>query len=48
LLQTRFSNSALPYAVTADGQRFLINRPTEEPTATPITLVVNWPEALKK
>jgi serine/threonine protein kinase/Tol biopolymer transport system component len=48
LFQARFSNTALPYAVTADGQRFLINRPTEETTAPPITLVVNWPEALKQ
>jgi len=35
-------------AVTADGQRFLISRPTEDTTTTPITLIVNWPEALKK
>jgi Tol biopolymer transport system component len=36
------------YDVTADGQRFLVNElvPPEEPE--PITLVVDWPAALKK
>jgi hypothetical protein len=29
------------YAVSADGERFLINTAVEEPTA-PITLVLNW------
>ena len=49
LFQTRFSNNAFPYAVTADGQRVLVNRSSDEDvTATLITLVVNWPAALKK
>jgi Tol biopolymer transport system component len=49
LFQTRFRNNALPYAVTVDGERFLVNRSEEEDaTPTPITLVVNWPAALKK
>src|SRR5439155_11232625 len=48
LFQARISNSALPFAVTADGQRFLTDRPIEDMTTTPINLVVNWPEALKK
>jgi Tol biopolymer transport system component len=39
---------AYPYDVSADGQRFLINTFVEEPTAAAITLVVNWPEGLKK
>jgi serine/threonine protein kinase/Tol biopolymer transport system component len=30
------------YAVSPDGQRFLINTLTEEATSTPITLVLNW------
>jgi hypothetical protein len=36
------------YDVTADGQRFLVTEfvRTEEPE--PITLVVDWPESLKK
>ena len=48
LFQARFSNTPLPYAVAPDGQRFLINRPVEDTSDPPITLVVNWPEALKK
>src|SRR5262249_24567931 len=32
---------AAPYAVTRDGQRFLINAAVEEPNA-PLTVVVNW------
>jgi Tol biopolymer transport system component len=35
------------YAVTADGQRFLVNTLAEERTA-PISLVLNWTAALKK
>jgi len=31
-----------------DGQRFLINSPVEEATATPVTIVLNWQTALKK
>ena len=36
------------YAVSADGQRFLINSTMEETSATPINIVVNWTAALKK
>ena len=39
------------YAVSADGQRFLIPRPTAATTdtaATPLTVVVNWTAALTK
>jgi Tol biopolymer transport system component len=35
---------AFPYAVSATGDRFLVNAFVEERTA-PITLVVNWPRA---
>ena len=48
LFQGRFSNTPFPYAVAADGQRFLINRPLEETAEPPITLIVNWPGALNK
>lgn len=42
-------NARYPYAVSADGQRFLVNTPPDESTtAAPIMLVVNWPAALKK
>jgi serine/threonine protein kinase len=30
------------YAVSADGQRFLVNSATEDAAASPITLVLNW------
>jgi hypothetical protein len=39
---------AYPYDVTADGRRFLINTFVEEPTAAPITLLVNWPSMLRE
>jgi Tol biopolymer transport system component len=31
------------FAVTADGERFLIQTPVSEGSPTPITVVVNWP-----
>ena len=41
-----------PFAVSADGQRFLIPRPVAslqgEAASTPITVVLNWAAALKK
>ena len=30
------------YAVSSDGQRFLVNSLTEEATTSPITLILNW------
>jgi eukaryotic-like serine/threonine-protein kinase len=30
------------YVVSPDGQRFLMNTVTEEPTGTPITVILNW------
>ena len=44
----------VPYDVTADGQRFLIDVPVTAATSQtssdpiPITAVVNWTAALKK
>jgi len=37
-----------PYAVTADGQRFLINTRVEEANPSGIAVVVNWHAGLKK
>jgi eukaryotic-like serine/threonine-protein kinase len=48
LFQTRMSTRSFSYAVTEDGQRFLMNKPSEELSSTPITLVVNWPAMLKE
>jgi hypothetical protein len=36
------------YAVSADGQRFLVNQPSVEASASPVTVVVNWPATLNK
>jgi hypothetical protein len=47
LFQTQFRSGMLPYAVSSDG-RFLVNRAVDGATPTPITLVVNWPAALRK
>jgi serine/threonine protein kinase len=43
------TNQRFMYDVSADGQRFLVNTPAEEGSSAPapITLVVNWPAALK-
>jgi hypothetical protein len=35
------------YSVAKDGQRFLINMTTDEATASPITIVLNWTSVLK-
>jgi hypothetical protein len=37
-----------PYAVTADGQRFLINAVVETESNAPLTVVVNWAAGVKK
>jgi hypothetical protein len=35
------------YSVARDGQRFLVNVTTDEATASPITIVLNWTAVLK-
>src|SRR5712692_9376753 len=39
--------AVLPYAVSADGRRFLVLSPVAD-AADPITLVLNWTAALRK
>jgi eukaryotic-like serine/threonine-protein kinase len=39
--------SGSPYDVKADGQRFLMAVSPDDPNATPIKTVVNWPSLLK-
>jgi hypothetical protein len=39
--------STFRYAVASDG-RFLMNTTVDEPTASPISIVLNWIEALKR
>jgi len=36
------------YAVTADGQRFLVNTSVESSGASPITVVINWGAGLRR
>jgi hypothetical protein len=50
LFATRLSpqQSLADYDVTPDGQRFLINQPVTDTGNEPITVIVNWPELLKK
>lgn len=36
------------YLVTADGQRFLINQPRHDVGPSSVTVLVNWPAALKR
>jgi len=36
------------YAVSPDGQRFLINVPIESASVSPITVVLNWNPGAKK
>ena len=38
----------LPYAVSSDGSRFLINTPTEAGDSTPLVVVLNWTAKLKQ
>jgi hypothetical protein len=49
LFQTGLNVSALrqSYAVSADGQRFLLNTSLEA-SSPPMTVVLNWPALLKK
>jgi Tol biopolymer transport system component len=36
------------YAVTADGQQFLVNTVVDQPSRPALTVILNWPEELKK
>ena len=36
------------YAVTADGQRFLVNTVVDQPTRPALTVILNWAAALTK
>jgi len=44
------SNQPYPtdYAVTADGQRFLVNTVVDQPTRSALTVILNWTADLKK
>jgi len=38
----------IPYDVSADGQRFLVNTFLDQTTPPSISLVLNWPRLIKK
>lgn len=48
LFEPRFFQPIIPYTVSADGQRFLVNTPIEEDNSSPVTVVLNWMAELKK
>jgi hypothetical protein len=49
LFQTMFREEAHgSYAVSRDGQRFLMNVPPGAEDITPITVMVNWTAALER
>jgi hypothetical protein len=39
---------AYQYAVTADGQRFLVNTFVDEPNSSGLTLILDWPQTLNR
>ena len=41
-------NTGRVYAVTKDGQRFLVNARPQQASGTPLTVVVNWMAAIQK
>jgi hypothetical protein len=43
-----FPNLGIPYAVAADGRRFLVNAAIDESRASPITIITNWTAGLKR
>lgn len=50
LFQSRVSSYSAPnrYAVSTDGQRFLINGPAGEVSRTPFAVVINWTSGLSR
>ena len=45
LFRTRDASN---FDVTADGKRFLVNQPVSDSSDTPVTVILNWPQLLKK
>jgi eukaryotic-like serine/threonine-protein kinase len=43
-----YPNLGLAYAVTADGQRFLVNAAADQSRASPFTIVTDWTAGLKR
>jgi hypothetical protein len=45
LFQTR---EATGFDVTKDGKRFLVNQRVSESSDTPVTVILDWPQLLKR
>jgi hypothetical protein len=43
-----FDTEVSPFDVTADGQRFLVQRPASAYWDVPVTVIVNWTKLLQK
>jgi len=41
-------NTSPGYAVTKDGQRFLVNARPQQSSVAPLTVVLNWTAAIQK
>ena len=48
LFETRIGSLFGRFAVTANGQRFLVPAPVGEPIPTPATVVLNWAAGIKR
>ena len=48
LFQTQMRQAFMPYAVSADGSRFLIIAPRQANNSTPLVVVLNWTAKLKQ
>lgn len=44
----RIGSATLPYDVSRDGQRFLVQEPVQAPRGNPITVILNWQGLLDK
>jgi Tol biopolymer transport system component len=42
------ANNNFPYAVTGDGQRFVVASLVQEQSLEPLSVIINWPTAVKK
>ena len=47
LFDTRLRSGGVSYDVSADGQRFLIPQLVETAGGDPVTVILNWPSALR-
>jgi Tol biopolymer transport system component len=48
VLTSSLVSEAIQYAITKDGKRFLVHSRPLESSATPLTVVINWPATIQK